>query len=102
VERVGDQLVRASATGALRSEHTARALRRLNDVLVTADEESLTAVLRDRRSWNRALPRRDTRVQGIPAHNPKTGIRARTEHDHLNTSGSLCGSRIRFFSEKLR
>jgi len=41
------QLVRASAAEALRSEHAAaRALRRRNDVLVTADEESFTAVLR--------------------------------------------------------
>jgi Insertion element 4 transposase N-terminal len=41
------QLVRASAAGALRSEHAAaRALRRRNGALVTADEESFTAVLR--------------------------------------------------------
>jgi len=39
------QLVRASAAGALRSEHAAaRALRRRNGALVTADEESFTAV----------------------------------------------------------
>jgi hypothetical protein len=41
------QLVRASAAGALRSGHAAaRALRRRNGALVTADEESFTAVLR--------------------------------------------------------
>jgi hypothetical protein len=40
-------LVRASAAGALRSEHAAaRALRRRNGAPVTADEESFTAVLR--------------------------------------------------------
>ena len=41
------QLVRASAAGALRSEHAAaRALRRKDAAPVTADEESFTAVLR--------------------------------------------------------
>jgi hypothetical protein len=40
----GTQLVRASETAALRSEHAAaRALRRRNRVMVTADEESFTA-----------------------------------------------------------
>ena len=43
----GTQLARASASAALRSEHAgARALRRKNDALVTADEESFTAVVR--------------------------------------------------------
>ncbi|MGH3410237.1 MAG: hypothetical protein ACRDRJ_48230, partial [Streptosporangiaceae bacterium] len=41
------QLTRASAAAALRSEHAAaRALRRKDSALVTADEESFTAVLR--------------------------------------------------------
>jgi len=42
----GTQLVRASEAAALRSEHAAaRALRRRNRALVTADEESFTAAL---------------------------------------------------------
>jgi hypothetical protein len=43
----GTQLVRASEAAALRSEHAAaRALRRKNGAMVTADEESFTAGLR--------------------------------------------------------
>ena len=43
----GTQLVRASEAAALRSEHAAaRALRRRNGAMVTADEESFTAGLR--------------------------------------------------------
>jgi hypothetical protein len=64
------QLVRASAAGALRSEHAAaRALRRKDAAPVTADEESFTAVLRHtirsmtsprsqrHRRWTRSPPR---------------------------------------------
>lgn len=37
----------------------------------------------------RATPRRDTRVRGMRAHNRETDFRTRTEHNHLNTPGSL-------------
>lgn len=37
----------------------------------------------------RATPRRDTRVRGIRAHNRETDFRARTEHNHFNSPGSL-------------
>ena len=45
--------------------------------------------MRGRGPWNRAQPRRDTRVPGTPQRHQETGIRARTEHNHLNTPGNL-------------
>ena len=45
--------------------------------------------MRGRGPWNRAPPRRDTRVPGMPQRHQETGIRARTEHNHLNTPGNL-------------
>ena len=45
--------------------------------------------MRGRRPWNRAPPRRDTRAPGMPQRHQETGIRARTEHNHLNTPGNL-------------
>ncbi len=63
------QLVRASAAEALRSEHAAaRALRRRNAALVTADEESFTAVLRHAiRSMTTAQVTASSSLQAIAA-----------------------------------
>jgi hypothetical protein len=63
------QLVRASAAEALRSEHAAaRALRRKNAALVTADEESFTAVLRHAiRSMTTAQVTASSSLQAIAA-----------------------------------
>ena len=38
---------------------------------------------RGRGPWNRAPPRRDTRVPGMPSHHPEKDFRARTEHKHI-------------------
>ena len=63
------QLVRASAAEALRSEHAAaRALRRRSAALVTADEESFTAVLRHAiRSMTTAQVTASSSLQAIAA-----------------------------------
>jgi hypothetical protein len=63
------QLVRASAAEALRSEHAAaRALRRRTAALVTADEESFTAVLRHAiRSMTTAQVTASSSLQAIAA-----------------------------------
>jgi hypothetical protein len=45
--------------------------------------------MRGRGPWNRVPPRRDTRVPGMPQRHQETGIHARTEHNHLNTTGNL-------------